>query len=372
MAYRDCDLGEIYPPFSHYAKDLNHSYPELAPLAQFLTGKYPPSTTCLTWSTSSNVDIIMVDVKPLPARPNIERILDIAMLEQYAVEVPADVALRLFLIEDVSADVVNMLGSGYGSYPHFFENHMHTIGFRLYGKIDMNGYPVPNKKESVSSAHKGKLLTPTEIVRLPYFSLPFRRMFEYSSDRARQIHRKQRTMFREYNVEGLSLEERVTGAIHSAENGVASIGERDSFLSSFAIWPIDVLRLISTTNQNEGIFLFDSIGSHHPGYKESSVKRGLFDTLPCFSTNSAIPCCISGSEHSLRKAFLQQFQYDNFINAVLEDNSILLWAVMKSTLGEWLESVDYFDMEASIDSEDVNFTDDNWMLCDLMDKHGLR
>jgi hypothetical protein len=176
----------------------------------------------------------MVDVKPLPARPNIEHILEIDMLKQYTVlKVPADVVLRLFLVEDVSADVVNMLGSVYGSYPHFFENHMNTIGYRSYGRIDKNGYPVPNKKESVSSAHKGKLLSPTEIVRLPYFSLPFRRTFEYSSDRARHIHRKQRTMFREYNEEGLSLEERVTGAIQSTENGVASIGERDSsFLSS--------------------------------------------------------------------------------------------------------------------------------------------
>jgi hypothetical protein len=82
------------------------------------------------------------------------------MLEQYAVEVPADVDLRLFLIEDVSADVVNMLGSVYGSYPHFFENHMYTIRLRSHGKIDMNGYPVSNKNESVASAHNGKLLNP--------------------------------------------------------------------------------------------------------------------------------------------------------------------------------------------------------------------
>lgn len=96
----------------------SHSYPELLPLAQLLRKRYPPLSRCLTWRDSSKVNVIVVDMKPFPEHPISEHVRDIKRLEQLAThDIPDTIALRVFLVEDVTAPVIELLGSNYAD-PH--------------------------------------------------------------------------------------------------------------------------------------------------------------------------------------------------------------------------------------------------------------
>jgi hypothetical protein len=199
-------------------------FPELQSLAQLLTQKYPPSSNCLTWSVSSNVNVIVVDItkEQEPEQTTIEHIKDLKRLQEVATQnVSNGTLLRLFLVEDVTAPVIEVLGCAFTCYLSFFEEHMHTMGYKRENKIDENGNAT--SYASVSSFHKGKLRSSTEARSLPFFSLPFRRSFKYKSNLHQEIHNQRRTMFREYHEDECLLEERATGVFHSI--GDAKVGK---------------------------------------------------------------------------------------------------------------------------------------------------
>ncbi|PMD42012.1 hypothetical protein L207DRAFT_580691 [Hyaloscypha variabilis F] len=104
----------------------------------------------------------------------------------------------------------------------------------------------------------------------------------------------------------------------------------------------------------------------------SSVNRQFSNTLPRFSTNEEIVLLLYGSDHSLRGAFLHQFQDSRFLEAILEDNSALLWAILKANFGAWLYSVGWWDNFSRLTRQDDKFIGDNQFLWHLMDQHVLR
>lgn len=57
---------------------------------------------------------------------------------------------------------------------------------------------------------------------------------------------------------------------------------------------------------------------------------------------------------------------------VLEDNSALLWAVLKATYGPWLYVVQWWDNFSILTRDDDDQVDDNWLLWHLMDQNALR
>jgi hypothetical protein len=174
--------------------------------------------------------VIVLDVKHAPEQSSSEHVKDIERLKNLVkTEAPHDVALRLFLVEDVTAPVIELLGSAYGCYPSFFEEHMYTIGNRRETCMDENGRPI--SAASSSSYHQGKNRSLTETGNLPFFSLPFRRMFEYKNVKEKVIHGKRRTMFRNYNEDGNLLEERVSGVLHATTVDNFHIGTADAFIS---------------------------------------------------------------------------------------------------------------------------------------------
>jgi len=205
---------------------LSSSYPELKHLSRLLTGQYPPSTTCLTWTTSSNVDVFVLDITSSQEKPNIEHIRNIEGLKRAVDrEIPTDVSLRLFLVEDMSASVVEVLGAAFGCYPHLFENHMRTIGGRPQQRIDENGAPLPITPTEIPYTYPGLPGSSSELRDQPYFSVTFRQNFRYASGQDREVHLRRRTMFRSYHQGEHVLEERVSGALHSTSAGTSKIGK---------------------------------------------------------------------------------------------------------------------------------------------------
>jgi len=182
--------------------------------------------------------VVVVDIKHLPTEtPTIREIREIEQLKEVAaVDVPEDVVLRLFLVEDVTAPVIEVLGSTYHCYPGFFQAHMQTIASREHKWVGGSGI---SSRNNLYRPILGKLHSLTEMQNLPFFSFPFRRRVKYNFSWSRPMARKpfveKRTMARGFLVEqypfGVSLEEeRVTGILQDIIPGKARIGE---FISKY-------------------------------------------------------------------------------------------------------------------------------------------
>lgn len=206
----------------------SRSDPDLEPLSQLLTGRYPPLTACLTWTRSSHVDVVVVDIKHhLTELPTIREIRDIEQLREVtALAVPEDVVLRLFLVEDMTAPVVEVLGSAFHCYPSFFKAHMHTIASRPEKWINESGRSVPDVPPNPRSATMSrKLHSWTEMQNLAFFSFPFRRRVRFGESRLGRPSMKNPTMTREYLPNYLLHEERITGIVQDTVPGKPRIGE---------------------------------------------------------------------------------------------------------------------------------------------------
>jgi len=120
----------------------------------------------------------------------------------------------------------------------------------------------------------------------------------------------------------------------------------------------------------KGIFLFDSSGRSNPahyGSPESSVHRPLRDPLPRFSPETTIPTEHQAEkDHSLREAFLSKVYDREFIDILLQDPSILLWVVMNSALGAWLDVFAALRRERVPEDADIEGVNDDWRLSKLL------
>jgi hypothetical protein len=186
------------------------------------------------------VDVIVLDIKSTRETPNIEHVRDVEELERVvASDVPDDVSLRLFLVEDVSAPVVEILGAAGGCYPHFFENHMHTIGHRTLTKIDSGGLAtlesdidssgLSTRESNIDGlSHEGYVQSTSDTREQPYFSVGFRRLIklEKHSEIDIELFQKPRTMYRDLKEDPGVLEERISGVMNSTESGRAKTGKQ--------------------------------------------------------------------------------------------------------------------------------------------------
>lgn len=105
-------------------------------------------------------------------------------------------------------------------------------------------------------------------------------------------------------------------------------------------------------------------------WPESAVHRPLIDRLPKFSPETNIPSDYRAEgDHCLRQALLSQLKDREFIGILLEDKSTLLWAMVKSALGSWIDVSDLFRELSSTDNHDIELLDDNRLLSDVMHSH---
>jgi hypothetical protein len=332
---RQSSFGSKVEKFSEFR-------PEFTPLAGLLTGRYPPRSEHLTWSDSTKVDVIVVDLKRLPEPPFVEHVKDIMRLNQVAkLDVPESVAMRLFLVEDVTAPVIEVLGKAYDCYFSFFSEHLQTIEPRAMNIIDDQGLPTADTGDMW--VNRGIPQSRSKIIDSPFFSLPFRRNFFYADKEEQDRHVGQRTIFRHYNDENFTLEERTTGALHPTTSGNSSIA----------------------------ILLFDSNGSTDGTY-HSLAQLPLFDTFPRFSTTETLPTHMEMGSSLMRICLLKQLVSEGFLGAILEDHSTILCAVLQSMLGAWLEVVHDNAYNTRLQSSDQHHRESSWILWHLMDEHRHR
>ena len=152
------------------------------------------------------------------SQPRISFIKDTENLSRAVHEILLDeVAVRLYLVEDMSAPVVELLGSAYGCHPHLFENHLHTVHFRCRDKIDAIGRP--SERDTIIMNYTGRPESASDIGREDFFSLPFRRYFWFEDEDAYNEWPKERTVPRCCTEIGYYVEERVSGAMYKMAEG---------------------------------------------------------------------------------------------------------------------------------------------------------
>ncbi|KAK1753635.1 hypothetical protein QBC47DRAFT_386834 [Echria macrotheca] len=331
------------PPFTAFVESLKPEYPELEYLSQLLTGKYPPHRVSLVWSTSTKVDVIIVDIKhDAGGVPAVERVQDIEHLRRMATEeIPETIALRLYLVEDMTAPVIELLGSSYECCPFFFQRHMRCMGVHAARMTDGNG--VPHEHSWVKrSFEDNETPPPSELRDLPFFSLPFRRWAYTPRPKPSEAAVGDRTMFREYDQKNSLLEERVTGLLVNPKSRKPAIG----------------------------IFLFDSMPfSYQLCDQRPRARRSLFSTYPRFMSSTVSAPSPGDHDDSLRGALLAELRRTEFVDALAEDNSTVIWAILKSMSGAWQEVVRSADHHASLKADGVGPGDDNRLLLVLMDGH---
>lgn len=191
---------------------------QLAHLAHFLTGRYPPNARTLYWTPSKTVNVIVCDVYCDPMRCSWTKVQDLSSLTQLCSSGHAsnDVKMRLFLVEDMTAPVVELLGAAFHCHPQVFEEHMQTIGRRRNSDFDAQGRVKRSLSEVVvSSFNTGAPFPTSNYKKSSHFSLPFCRSFEYGSEEAQKAHEAKRTMWRKYDEEETRLEERVSGVVYT-------------------------------------------------------------------------------------------------------------------------------------------------------------
>lgn len=112
------------------------------------------------------------------------------------------------------------------------------------------------------------------------------------------------------------------------------------------------------------ILLFDSIGPTRFHYSQNALTATLF-RRPDHYTPNFEPIASTGlwEDYSLRSSLLQQLQSTKFLDALAEDSSIILWALLKRVAVDWQEIITSHEFAVQDEGgDDSDFTDDNWMI----------
>ena len=186
-------------------------------MAYFITGDYPPNNKIVGWTLSSHVDVVIVDVLQ-DRRTEISHVQDLDSLQQAAVTtLPNNVALRLFLVEDMTGPIVEILGRTYSCHPHFFAAHMESQYYSGFSSIDKNG------AAGAKNTDKDVIYVPkslTDIQSRPFLSISYTKAF----NRLLEKHEKPR-MCRPCDFSWLGgCEERLSACFYELDDRDARVG----------------------------------------------------------------------------------------------------------------------------------------------------
>ena len=188
------------------------AFPSLLPLAELMTGgnNSNPRRIGKRWTISAKVNVIIVDIYPQFPCFKFHHITDLLNLKEFcSTKVGPDVALRCFLIEDMTAIVVETLGSAFALPPQLFNCHMKHMGHVQQGSV---GEPFNGPRQSWS-----RFRDPN------FFSFAFQRQID-SLDILNSGCGQRHTMYRYHNAETGVVEERVSGMICSRQRSSYRIG----------------------------------------------------------------------------------------------------------------------------------------------------
>ena len=100
------------------------------------------------WTSSEKVDVIAIDIFPNSPYFKFYNIKDLQSLKKFcSSDIGPDVKLRLFLVEDMTAVVVETLGSAFALPPLLFNCHMKHSGHVRQGLF---GEPFPKHEQPLS------------------------------------------------------------------------------------------------------------------------------------------------------------------------------------------------------------------------------
>ncbi len=195
---------------------ISSAFPDLLPLAQLMTGRHDSTYDSQRWTNSEKVDIIVVDISRRSPCFNLHRFEVLRGLDEICLaDIEPDVVLRLFLVEDMTAVVVETLGSAFSIPPRLFNCHMKYQGHVKSGWACM---PFPETQQPLSRFRDPE-----------FFSLPFQRLFEepgvIKSDRRQRF-----TLYRDHNTNTSILEERVSGIVCNHHSSSSRMGMLPCFV----------------------------------------------------------------------------------------------------------------------------------------------
>ena len=135
--------------------------------------------------------------------------------------------LRLFLIEDMTGPIVEIIGRAYSCHPHFFAAHIESQADPQLSVIDANGVPGA-EIDDTDGIYASKSFT--DIQSRPFFSFPYRKAFSVQEkpDRPR-MHRSEGLLWLD------DCEERVSACFYELDGRDARVGNLLSILFSFRL-----------------------------------------------------------------------------------------------------------------------------------------
>lgn len=136
--------------------------------------------------------------------------------------VPEGVAKRLFLVEDMTGPVIELLGATLRCQPDLFAAHMQHYGDMRRAPVDSAGTPLEGS--CISCSYRGPTRPKSYLRQQAFFSIPFRKKLRHKNEDVFK-HAGNRTMFRDYNNFENTVEERISGALYAARGATAAIGE---------------------------------------------------------------------------------------------------------------------------------------------------
>ena len=153
---------------------------------------------------------------------NVSHIQDIKTLSEFLQKtISQGVIKRLFLVEDVTAPVIELLGSTLRCRPDLFVAHMQHYGNIWRTPIDNTGINLEGP--CISCSYRGPPRPVSSFRYQPFFSFPFRRKLRHKIGEGIQ-HAGKRTMFRDHNDFENTVEERISGALSTTRDTTAAIG----------------------------------------------------------------------------------------------------------------------------------------------------
>lgn len=94
-----------------------------------------------------------------------------------------------------------------------------------------------------------------------------------------------------------------------------------------------------------GILLFDSLGPGHTSEQnEEGWQYRYSPSFPEFNPRKPIPIIHPGLSRSSRQSFIRQFESEESLQHVLQDDSTIIWAVLGIVSWEWASVIDNFEI----------------------------
>ena len=202
-------------------------FPHLIPLAELLTGQildqeFPGYG--FQWTKSQEVDVVVVDFDIGKRRLTLSHVQCIKELQRILTHEVADsIGFRLFLVENMTAPIIETIGRALNTEPDIFGRHMEGLMRLNVPNFLMPRYLAPIKQPSQSS-----------LWREPFFSFSYRRKVpgQIPYPPGRYDYCRGSTTTRGLDAFRATIEQRVSGIVQVLSGSQTRTGRSTFVMSS--------------------------------------------------------------------------------------------------------------------------------------------